>query len=285
MKSLLLVFLINLLVYGHDSLKTDTNYYQQDSITQKTEIQKVFITNEKTLIEKYEGFIGAFLGAFFAFLFFRIGEFLNRIVRRKNLHISALVKIDRNLNEIHDVIHGNTYIYDKIIEQNQEAEKLGVPSITNNNFQKLSFDELIIHDLINTDYFKEIFSLKVKIRKYNSDIETIFGLLKSLGDSYLSKMIDKDTYIFNHNNAINKLGELKKYNVFLQKLVKELIAKARTLVAIEKTITQKIYFSIVKKKYNKKFHKKYPTELNKISEDIEKGQEKDKSLLDEIFNK
>lgn len=54
------------------------------------------MNNEEKLIEV---FFPAFFGAFCAFVFFRLGEFLNRVVQRKYLHITALVKIERVLND------------------------------------------------------------------------------------------------------------------------------------------------------------------------------------------
>lgn len=56
-----------------------------------------------------QGF-SAFAGAFFAFLFLRLAEFLSKIYQRQVKHYNSLVILETQLNELGGIIHDNIYL-------------------------------------------------------------------------------------------------------------------------------------------------------------------------------
>ncbi len=231
-----------------------------------------------------EIFISAFLGAFSAFLFFRMGEFINRVVQRKYTHLSALVKLDRALNENYDILNGNGYHYEMLRKQNKEAKAQNVPLFSGNRISPIFIDDQLLSDLVNIDYYNELFSYKTKIRRFNQDLESTFALLDMLKNSRINNIINDETYRVGQDNIFNKLSDISNFNNHLQNLTRELIAKARVLQNEDRTFSQRFYNLIIKRRYSDKFNGLFLTELKKVDNDISRVTKKSKEELDKIFN-
>ncbi len=127
---------------------------------------RIFTAEKPSIILSPE-FIGAFSGAFFAFIFGLISYFL--IKRHESFieHRNAIVKLERLLNEHLDLISINQSEIAHIIEI------LGRPALTANRLVQLrTIDDLSI-ELKSIDLVNDYFSYERSIQRLNTDFERI----------------------------------------------------------------------------------------------------------------
>lgn len=225
----------------------------------------------------------AFLGASIAFIFLRLGDFINRIVQRKYLHITSLVNIGRCLNENYDLLHENDYKFEIIKKQYQEGKTKGYSVFIVNKVNDVNFDSLSFNNITNMDYYNELLNYKGKLRRFNGDIENIFKAIDTLKSSRLGNIISDELYMYNLSIILSKFEEMLKANTMLKEMTKDLQTKSRVLYKVERSTLQKLYFKLVRKRYKKNFQLLVNGERIKVDEEIKNYIKKDKRFLDEVF--
>lgn len=132
--------------------------------------------------------VSAFAGAFFAFLFLRIGEFLSKLYQREVKHYNTLVILQTQLNEIGGIIHDNLYI----LPQFQVVIRSG--NIYFNNLHTIPIDRTHYDNLYDIDLKNDLFEYYYKIRKINDDIESATSGYQDIKNAFIQKHIEKPDY-------------------------------------------------------------------------------------------
>ena len=136
---------------------------------------RLFIEADSTFIHTGAS---AFLGAFFAFIFVRVGDFFKSYSNRISKNHNSLVKLEYLLNTLIGRLDGNIHA----IESFEEIYALTTKGIGQSQvFVWVSrlhpvtlYDDLLL-DLTNIDLVNELFILNLRLRALNESMETING--------------------------------------------------------------------------------------------------------------
>lgn len=123
--------------------------------------------------DTYRALIGGFAGAFFAFLFVRIGEGLKRLFERQEKNHACLTRLQHYLNTTLSITGDNWFIAKDFISAMSD-ERLDGPMapLYLNRFLPYSIDGELLIGLTNIDYINELYALNMKLRKVNGDLQT-----------------------------------------------------------------------------------------------------------------
>jgi len=119
-------------------------------------------------------YISAFVGAFFAFLFIKLSEYLSNNFVKVNKHKDSLLRMQQVLNIHLDEINSNLFELDQMIKDFNKMDK--IPIVTHCKANTINYDLSFIKNIINQDLLNEYFSYCMKLRKYNNDITNINNL-------------------------------------------------------------------------------------------------------------
>ncbi len=230
---------------------------------------QIIINNNSAYIENC---LGAFFGAFFAFLFLIIGNLCCKYHNRYKKNRNALVKLSHILNWYLAVNNDNIFLLKLLIDTiNKKVFYFG-------KFTKLKIDGSILLDLYNIDLINEMFDLNLSIYKNNQSLEIMFSAYEKDKEYFLDKKISKKNL---NNSVVGKLDELNKLKKSLQLLdnkTEEVFAKVAVLMRDNTLMDWFIMVCFKNKKYNKKFNEKWKEELKIVQknreENIKKSQEK-----------
>ena len=135
--------------------------------------------------------LSAFSGAFFAFLFLRLADFLERYYLQQKRHYNALVSLEVLLDEIGAIIHDNLYLLPSfrqvITSGNIYASLLKTVPLERKYYDKL-------HDI---KLINDVYKLNYDIRRINDDIENSNNWYANLRDLFTHKQIGPEDYITN----------------------------------------------------------------------------------------
>ncbi|KKQ42181.1 MAG: hypothetical protein US60_C0022G0007 [Microgenomates group bacterium GW2011_GWC1_37_8] len=181
-------------------------------------------TSQQLLIQGFS----AFAGAFFAFLFLRLSEFLTKIYQREVKHYNSLVILETQLNEIGGIIHDNIYILPNF------RRVITSGNIYFNNLHTLPIDKSHYENLHDLDLINDLFSYFYQLRKINDDIETSTSGYIDIKNALIQKNITPQDYKVNSNLLAQNLVYIE---VFLKDLEERTIKlMARIRVQIKKEI-------------------------------------------------
>lgn len=227
--------------------------------------------------------IAAFMGAFFAFLFVRIGEMLTKIYARQVKNYNALVKIEYFCIEKVDTIANNIKIIDDFQSILGEALVKNLPVVYANRLNLLKFDENILLDLSSIDFINEVLSFKVSIGRFNNDMEMLNSMCDNFQNGLMQGHINYQTYKVNMECLLTKMDELKKHLMAMEKKTVEIAACAKVLTVKQKPLfTRFLHLIYCKKAFSEKFHKKVKQEIQQIEKDRQEVAEKSRKEIEDI---
>ena len=225
-----------------------------------------------------EGF-SAFAGAFFAFLFLRLAEFLTKLYQREVKHYNSLVLLETQLNEIIGIIHDNLYVLPNFMR----VIKSG--NIYFNNLHILPIDRSHYDSLYNLDLMNALFSYQYQARKLNDDMTTATLGYTDIKNALIQKNIEKPDYIINAElMAIN----LKQIEIFLSELQNEtveLLAKVRVQMVYDKPLGTKLQSFFIRSSSKKIKKEEIKKEKEKLLKEIEETKTKSQKQIDEVLKK
>ena len=212
--------------------------------------------------------IDAFLGAFLAFLFIRIGDFLTKIYDREVKHYNALVFLNTELNSIMGIISSNLFILPKfkstIVNGNIYWGRINVLPITKD----------LLHQLYDIELINDVFRYINHVETINDDINNITGGYIDLKNALIDRKINTEHYIANAD-LINK--NLTLIEAFLKAHLDETIkltAKLRLAQERDKPLASRLLEKIIgvkKKEFTKKElseeEKQIRKEIAKVTEE------------------
>lgn len=156
--------------------------------------------------------VGAFMGAFAAFIFLIIERTFSKYRERRVKHFNALVRAEYILNENLQLISDNIYMIDGFVQ----VLKKGV--LHTGSFNPLIWDREILLDLANLEIINRLSSYATNLRKTNRDLDMAEQWYEQLKLALIQQNIDKETYDTNISILIGQFRFIKK---FLFKIDKE----------------------------------------------------------------
>lgn len=221
---------------------------------------------------------GAFAGAFFAFLFLRLGEFLTKLYERQVKHYNSLVNLETQLNEIGGVVHDNLYVIPKFIQ----AIKSG--HVYFNNLHTLNVDKRHYEDLYNISLINELFSYNYHLRKANDDIGTLTSGYQEIKNAFIQKNISLEDYKVNTEILSENLAYLEKFLVHLKDETVTLIALVRIHMKHDQPLGAKLMGQFLKSLKYVPEENDIKIEVKKIQNEIKDSEKKSRDQLEKIFS-
>jgi len=182
----------------------------------------------ETFFERSQGLfsegLGAFMGAFFAFLFLRLGEALTKLYERQIKHYNAMVELDFLLNGNLQHIGMN---FVRIWNYKRNFRESRDRNIIVENPQELTpipTRENLLLKLYGKDLINSVFTYFISVGNVNADLLTI----KKLYSGVIEKSFTRsDPRIY-----LEHLPEIEKHILILENFLKELDTQTQDLLAM-----------------------------------------------------
>lgn len=187
--------------------------------------------------------ISAFAGAFFAFLFIKIGELLTKIHERKRKNYNTLVYLEHIQNENFSIAHDILFVANDIIASSEKTFSEKNLYINFNNFDSLIIKNELLPDLLNTTLINRCVSLNTHARKINHSLQGTSKMYNQINDGVYKQTLPIETYLTNLKVIVDKLNELKNFVLDYIQENKQIVAYARILMKKEKPIIKRYKFA------------------------------------------
>lgn len=222
-----------------------------------------------TDLEAFRAIIGAFSGAFFAYLFVRFGDAFKKIYDRKEANHTALVKLQHYFNDCLNITSENIFIVDNCVGVFTEARLASedVP-IYMNSFHDYPINRDIVISLTNTDFLNEVYSLNISLQKMNGSLTTIDRAYSQLRDALLAKNVDSGTYKTNARQYRERCIEIKAFLLQLKDDLIHLFAISN-LLQKDRPFLIRIIQKFVRSTYPKNFSTELLIEKTRVAAEIE----------------
>lgn len=236
----------------------------------------------KIFIEKDSNFmasgVGAFMGAFFAFLFLVFGKLFAEIYSRNKKHRNALVEVEYTLNEYLGINHDNIFLINGFIEA------ISKNFICTNHFTKLEIDKSVLLNLYNIDLINDLHTLNMDIYKANESLETISSWYNKINETFLDQRMLKGDYDLNLKQILKKFRTAKIFSEFLDEKIIITQAKIRVLLK-ERSMVHWFVSKFIshREHYPKNFDKKYHEEVKEVKAEIKRNTEASKREIDGLL--
>lgn len=135
--------------------------------------------------------VASFAGAFFAFLFLRVGEILEKYYQRQVKHFNALVSMEIFFDELGTIIHDNIYLlpaFRSTINSGNVYASIMRPLPIRRDYYEELHDIKLINDLYKLNY---------DIRRINDDLESANDWYLHLRQIYTTGQMQPEHYIVN----------------------------------------------------------------------------------------
>ncbi len=213
----------------------------------------------------------AFLGAFLAFIFVRIGDFFKSYSDRTSKSYNALIKLEHTLNGLLTSLDDNVYIIETFenIYKNyiEKANNTHVFLWANKLHPVTRIDELIL-ELLNINLINELFALNIHLRKLNDSMDTINCAYIESKEALISKNIDAENYLTNLENVHKNLLDIKQFLLSYIEETVQALASVRVL-AKQRPLIGSILRKLPGNKYGSNFNTLRSEELIKLRKEME----------------
>lgn len=225
-----------------------------------------------------EGF-SAFAGAFFAFLFLRLGEFLTKLYQRQVKHYNSLVILETQLNEIGGIIHDNLYILPNFIRVITSGH------VYYNNLRPIPIDKSHYENLYDLTILNELFSYNYQVRKINDDMETASVGYQDIKSAMIAKNITPVDYLVNTKLLSTNLKQIEIFLTELEIITIKLLARIRVQMRYDKPLGTKLQSLFIHSSGEKIKQNEMDVEINKLQKEIEETKTKSQKEIEEILKK
>jgi hypothetical protein len=238
----------------------------------------LYIFSNKTLIltpKTLSNGLIAFFGAFFAFAFVKLSDWLSSIRKSSANHFNALVKIERFLNRMVSRLDRN------ILLCQDDIRALRSMKILVWNLPPVPCSYELADDLKNIDFINDYFTFTLDIETLNSDLNTMISMYDEIKSLFIDKNVSPGTYKDNIAFTIMRVSEIMKFMESYKSNATKLLALARILLKERK---QRILLigALPKKHYGKDIEKCLKDELTILEKEIETTKRKSQEEIDRI---
>lgn len=221
----------------------------------------------------------AFAGAFFAFLFLRLAEFLSKIYQRQVKHYNSLVILETQLNELGGIIHDNIYLIpffkQAITSGNIYFSKLRPFPIDRTHYENL-------HDIV---LINDLFTFNYQLRKLNDDIDSLTEGYADIKNAYIQHHIQKSDYLVNAHISAELLTALEVFLKEMENRTIQLMAKIRLMSKRDVPLGTKIARWFIHTSGSKLSEKEIKEEAKKLLKEIEDTKNISQKEIDEAIKK
>lgn len=225
-----------------------------------------------------QGF-SAFAGAFFAFLFLRIAEFLSKLYQRQVKHYNSLVILETQLNEIGGIIHDDLYILPNFIR----VIKSG--NVYYNNLRPIPIDKSHYESLFDLTILNELFTYYYQVRKLNDDMETASSGYQDIKNALIQKNITHQDYIVNTSILAENLKQIEIFLADLEERTVKLLARIRVQMKYDIPLGTRIMSVFIRSHGANLSEKEIKKEEEKLNKEIEETKTKSQKEIEEVLKK
>jgi len=231
--------------------------------------------------------VGAFFGAFLAFVFVRIGDFFKAYSDRVEKGYSALVKIQHAVNGLLPVLDDNIHTvetFEKLFNDHIVDKTPPSPFVWANRIRTYERLKEFQLDLLNLDVVNDLVSFDTSLRKLNDDAETINSGYVEFKDAFISRVIDEENYLENLARHRTSLHLIRAFTVRAIEDAIRLQATTRLLVKKRRTILGYLIQASSSKHYPKSFEAELDLEVERLKTEIESVQKASKAEIDKTMS-
>lgn len=206
-----------------------------------------------TDLEAFRALMGAFAGAFFAYLFVRFGDAMKKVYDRKEKNHTSLVRLQHYFNDCLNTTSDNLYIASDCIGVFTDARLTsGNHPIYMNVFHQYQVDTELLIGLTNLDLINEMASLNAGLKKLNESLATIDRAYGQIRDAFISKTISESDYLENARRTRDRCVQIKPFLTQTHDDLVRLFAVAKLLMK-NPPLFVRITQALVRTKYPKGF--------------------------------
>lgn len=213
--------------------------------------------------------LGALMGAFFAFLFMRIADFLDRIYKREKQAYNEHIFLERYFNYTGNTIHHNIYLMEGLAK----ALDNGMLSLHAINSIPLRYEALL--NLRNLDFINKLFSIMEDFKKFNDDIVIVNNWNNELRTALIQAHIPHEKYKEEAKEFLKIVLALKKFceNLFYEKLP-NFMAENRLIIRKHQTLISKAmnFFFVERSPSSEEIEKEKKIVIKEGEESMKKDQ-------------
>jgi hypothetical protein len=240
------------------------------SVTSFYLFKKIFI--DSSVEDIYDG-MSAFMGAFFAFLFVRLGIILDKIREREKEVFNEYVFLGRYLNGALITLNDNISLMNALFKSLKSGE------IFVSRLKVLPLRDEALMKLTDLNYINKLFSLTADFKRLNDDIETVNNWNNELKTALIQNHINFEKYKSEAARFAQEIEVIKKYSEdLLNNRIPEVLAEDRIYLSKNKTILGKINDIIYKRREIKK--EEIKSEKKRLLKEIEETKNKNKEELE-----
>lgn len=219
--------------------------------------------------EAFRAIVGAFAGAFFAFLFLRLGDGLKRIYERKEKHHTALVRLQHYFNDCLNTTDDNLFIADDCVRVFDEGRlQSGDRPIFMSQFQQYAIDRELLIGLTNLEFLNEVYTLNVELRKLNDSLATVDRAYAQVREAFLSKKLELPDYLVNARLTRKRSLEMKEFLLQTKRDLIRLFATSNLLLK-DAPFLVRVIRALAKSSYSKDFKEQLTDEIRRVSQEMD----------------
>lgn len=166
-------------------------------------------------ITKTETLIAAFAGAFFAYVFVKIGELFTRIYTAELNNQKTITELEHTMNTHMNKLHNNLFVTNDILntinKPKLEQNLAHLIAVNFNFFKPIEFDQSNLLKLRNLDFVNDVFDYYADLEKLNDSMVSVQKFYDLLTASLIEGSLSADRYKVNVAIVGNKLTELTKF--------------------------------------------------------------------------
>jgi len=225
-----------------------------------------------------QGF-SAFTGAFFAFLFIKIAEFLSKVYQRQVKHYNSLVLLESQLNELGGILYDNIYL----IPPFRNAITSG--RIYFSKLNQLPIDRSHYETLHDINLINDLFTYNYRLRKINNDIDSLADGYADIKNAYIQRHIQDKEYLANAQISAKHLTTLEVFLVDTKSCTDQLLAKVRLMLKIDVPLRTKILRWFVHTSGSRLKKVDIDKEVTKLHKEIEFNKTRSQKEIEEVLKK
>jgi hypothetical protein len=149
----------------------------------------MFFNADPRAVEAYRG---GFVGAFFAFLFVRVGDLLSRWFEQQRRNSDALMALQLRYVEAWNVLSNNNFVWEYWSELVKERGE--IVNLWTNRLRQVNIPGERLHELLNLDLLNELVDLNTRLTQVNDDTEAFGRTYEVAAEGLLSEKIDLAGY-------------------------------------------------------------------------------------------
>lgn len=231
--------------------------------------------NNQILVQGFS----AFAGAFFAFLFLRLAEFLSKLYQRQVKHYNSLVLLETQLNENSGIIHDNLYILPNFIRV------ISSGNIYFNNLRSISIYREHYENLYDLDLLNELFTYYYQVRKINDDMSTAYLGYQDIKNALIERNINLADYKINVELMAVNLKQIEVFLTDLEERTIELLARIRVQMKYDMPLGTKLQLFLIRTHGADIKKGEIEKESKKLRKEIEETKTKSQEEIEEILKK